>query len=238
MHSLPLVSCIMPTANRRSFVAQAVRYFLAQDYGAKELVIVDDGADPVANLVPEDEGVRYVRLGEPQSVGAKRNIANQQARGEILVHWDDDDWSAPWRLRYQVDQLLAVQADICGLDCIWFCTPEEQRAWEYVYPRGERLWVYGATLAYTRIFWENHRFPEINVDEDTRFVWADARAKIHVLTDSRFLVARVHAGNISPKRTADARYQPRQVEDRPEPSPFTLAANMSGLGKNGTASMS
>ena len=39
---LPLVSCIMPTADRRRFVPRAVHQFLAQDYPNKELVILDD----------------------------------------------------------------------------------------------------------------------------------------------------------------------------------------------------
>jgi glycosyltransferase involved in cell wall biosynthesis len=38
-----LVSCIMPTFNRRAFVPQAIRYFLRQDFEHKELIIVDDG---------------------------------------------------------------------------------------------------------------------------------------------------------------------------------------------------
>jgi glycosyltransferase involved in cell wall biosynthesis/2-polyprenyl-3-methyl-5-hydroxy-6-metoxy-1,4-benzoquinol methylase len=210
---MPLVTCIMPTTGRRQFVPQAIRYFLAQEYAEKELVIVDDGTDSVADLVPENSSVRYFNSVKPQSVGAKRNFAAQQAAGEILVHWDDDDWSAPWRLRYQVEQLCGRKADICGLDHIWFYAPDEQCAWEYVYPRNDRPWVYGASLAYTRVFWEKHRFPDINVGEDTRFVWADARAKIHVLPDSRFLVGRIHAGNTSRKRTSDARYQSRPVEE-------------------------
>ena len=57
-----MVSCIMPTFNRREFVAQAIQYFLAQDYPCKELVIVDDGTESVADLVPNDPRVRYLRL--------------------------------------------------------------------------------------------------------------------------------------------------------------------------------
>jgi ADP-heptose:LPS heptosyltransferase/glycosyltransferase involved in cell wall biosynthesis len=213
MTTLPKVTCLMPTANRPLFVAQAISYFLAQDYPKKELLIVDDGAESVADLAPSNAGVRYFRLDKPQSVGAKRNFAGEQADGDILVHWDDDDWSAPWRLHYQVEQLLAAQADICGLERIWFYAPQSRQAWEYVYPHGGRPWVYGASLAYTRAFWEKHRFAEINIGEDARFVWADARARIHVLPDPRFLIARIHASNTSPKRTADARYHPRPVEE-------------------------
>src|SRR5258708_4948225 len=106
-----MLSCIMPTFNRPRFVAQAVRYFLAQDYPEKELVIVDDGTDSVADLVPKNAQIRYFRQETKQALGSKRNFACEQARGDIIAHWDDDDWSAPWRLRYQVEQLLVAQAD-------------------------------------------------------------------------------------------------------------------------------
>lgn len=43
---LPLISCIMPTYNRRSFIGLSLKAFEAQDYPAKELIIVDDGTDP------------------------------------------------------------------------------------------------------------------------------------------------------------------------------------------------
>src|SRR5260221_301127 len=62
MHPNPMVTCIMPTANRRPFVAQAIRYFLAQDYPEKELVIVDDGSDSVADLAAACDCLRYFKL--------------------------------------------------------------------------------------------------------------------------------------------------------------------------------
>jgi glycosyltransferase involved in cell wall biosynthesis/cyclopropane fatty-acyl-phospholipid synthase-like methyltransferase len=211
MNSISLASCIMPTAHRRRFVPGAIRCFLAQEYAEKELVIVDDGADSVANLVPDDPRIRYFRTETRQPVGAKRNFACREARGEVLVHWDDDDWSAPWRLRYQIEQLREAGADICGLSRVWFYETEQKKAWEYVYPPRQKPWVYGASLCYTREFWQRHPFPEIRVGEDTRFVWADARARVHALADSRFLVALIHDNNTSRKRPADPRYQPRDV---------------------------
>ena len=44
----PLVSCIMPTANRARFVPQAIACFLAQDFTGRELVVLDgwDARDP------------------------------------------------------------------------------------------------------------------------------------------------------------------------------------------------
>ncbi|HUC85650.1 MAG TPA: glycosyltransferase, partial [Candidatus Acidoferrales bacterium] len=198
----------MPTCNRRQFAGRAVRLFLAQDHPQKELIIVDDGSDPIADLLPKDPQIRYFRQGQKQVLGAKRNLACEQARGEIIVHWDDDDWSAPWRLRYQVAELLGAQADICGIQRVFFYAPGNHRAWEYVYPGDQRRWVYGASLCYTKSFWQAHRFPELHVGEDMRFIWSTNQAKIHALPDTRFLVAVIHEQNTSPKRTADSRYHP------------------------------
>jgi ADP-heptose:LPS heptosyltransferase/2-polyprenyl-3-methyl-5-hydroxy-6-metoxy-1,4-benzoquinol methylase len=213
MTSPPFVTCIMPTAGRRSFVPQAIRYFLGQDYSRKELLIVDDGPAPVVDLVPQDSRIRYFYQPEPKPVGYKRNFACEQASGEIVAHWDDDDWSAPWRLSYQVEQLVITNADICGLEKVYFYAPGENRAWEYFFPPGQRRWVYGASLCYRKTFWQAHRFQEINVGEDTRFVWAEDHARIHALSDSRFFVALIHGGNTSPKQTGDARYRAKAVAE-------------------------
>jgi len=87
----------MPTRNRRLFVVQAVAQFLAQDYGDRELIVVDDGEDAVADLLPADSRIRPLRLDRRATIGAKRNIACEAAAGEVIAHWDDDDWMADWR---------------------------------------------------------------------------------------------------------------------------------------------
>jgi glycosyltransferase involved in cell wall biosynthesis len=207
----PLVTCIMPTADRRAFVLQAIRCFQRQDYLNRELLILDDGADAVADLVPADPRIRYVRLPGKQAIGAKRNQACELARGEIIAHWDDDDWMASRRLRQQVTSLLAAEADICGLDRLLYYDPGANAAWEYVYPGG-RPWLAGGTLCYRKAFWRENRFPELSVGEDTRFVWTSRRKKLLSLPDVTFYVALIHARNSSPKRPRHAPWHPYPVD--------------------------
>lgn len=202
-----LASCVMPTANRRAFVRRAIAQFLAQDYPERELLIVDDGTDRVADVVPADARIRYIALEQRLVLGAKRNYACEQARGDIIVHWDDDDWSAPWRVRYQVEQLTAARADICGLDRVLFYEPATDQAWEYDYPRGAAPWVYGATLAYTKAFWRRNPFPPLAVGEDSRFVWANVPKRVLALEDRTFFVGTVHASNTSRKETRGHRWR-------------------------------
>ncbi len=200
----PLVSCIMPTYNRRTFVPHAIEYFLRQDYARKELIIVDDGADPIGDLGPADDRIRYIRLAERRTIGAKRNLACEAARGDIICHWDDDDWHAAWRITYQVEALQREYAAVCGINQLLFYELITNRAWQYVYPKDQRFWLSGSSLCYPRSFWAAHRFADINVGEDARFVWSDAQAKMIALPDYTFHVGMIHPHNVSPKRTGNA----------------------------------
>ncbi|HEV2861671.1 MAG TPA: glycosyltransferase [Pyrinomonadaceae bacterium] len=198
---LPLVTCIMPTADRRAFVPQALDYFGRQDYPNLELLILDDGADPVSDLVPEDTRVRYVRLGEKMTIGAKRNVACREARGELIAHWDDDDWYAPDRISRQVAALLDSGAEVCGTSTLLFYDAANRRAWEYAYA-GRPTWVAGSSLLYRKSFWARHNFPAIRLGEDTRFVWDAPVNAVHDMHDAGLCVALIHGANTGRKDTS------------------------------------
>ena len=195
----PLVTCIMPTCDRLNFVPHALRCFLRQDYPNLEFVIVDDGAATVAPLLPDDPRFRLIRLPGKKNVGAKRNIACAAARGEFIVHWDDDDWYPSVRITRQIKALREGHANICGTSTLFYHDAKSALAWRYCYKGSGRAWVAGNTLAYRRSCWTAHPFQEVRVGEDSRFVWAELRATLHDLNDPNLCVARIHAGNTSPK---------------------------------------
>lgn len=197
----PLVSCIMPTFQRHSFVPLAIKYFLRQTYDSRELIIIDDGPDSIEELLPQDERIRYYRIARGMTLGAKRNLACEYARGEIIAHWDDDDWYAPHRLGYQVEVLLTEDAEVCGLSQVLFYDTEGDRAWHYVYPPDLQPWLAGGTLCYRRAFWETNRFANIDVGEDACFVWTQRPKRLAALPDPNFFVGIVHPKNTSPKET-------------------------------------
>ncbi len=195
----PLVSCIMPTYNRRLFVPQAIRCFLRQDYPNLELLVIDDGPNPVADCVPESDRIRYIRLENRATVGNKRNLACEQARGEFIVHWDDDDWYPSDRVTRQISALRSSEQDISGTSRIYYYDVTTAQAWEYRYPRSNADWVGGNTLAYRKSFWAQHRFADIQVGEDSRFVWSGGGNAICDLADPSLCVASAHPDNVSRK---------------------------------------
>jgi glycosyltransferase involved in cell wall biosynthesis len=213
-NSEAMVSCIMPTAGRRNFLPQAIRYFMRQDYPDRELIVVDDGDDSVSDLVPTGPRIKYLRLDRKQTIGAKRNIACQQARGQIIVHWDDDDWMAPWRIRHQVAKLRGENADICGISKPLFYDLEDDEAWQYIYPEDAKPWVYGATFCYTRWLWQRNPFLDTGRGEDTKFVWSEPPKKVLALPDTNMFVGLIHRSNTDVhKRPGNSRWHPHSIAD-------------------------
>lgn len=213
---MPRVACIMPTCDRPEMVPRAIRHFLRQRYDRRQLVVVDDGSRPIGHLVPADDRIRYIRLDTRMPLGSKRNLACEAADADVIVHWDDDDWMAPGWIDAQVRALLDADADVAGLNQLYFYAPVERRAWRYVYPAHGKPWVHGATLCYTRAFWQRNPFPPITVGEDLRFLWNGGAHRIVAHDGSELFVAYVHPGNTSPKRFISTRWHacPVEVVDR------------------------
>lgn len=165
----------MPTRDRPDFAVQAVHYFCAQDYPNKEMVVLEDGSPTLAGRLPDDPRVRYIATGAPlRSIGAMRNEACRLARGEIVAHWDDDDWYGSARLTRQVEPIRRGEADLTALrDSLmldlatwrfWRCQPDLHRRIFYI---GD---VHGATMVYRREIWEAAGFPDQSLAEDAIFL--------------------------------------------------------------------
>ncbi len=203
----------MPTHDRRRFVQQAIAYFLRQDYEPRELVVVDDGDDPIDDLVPDDDRIRYVRLGERLPLGRKRNLACEVSRGDVICHWDDDDWYAPNRVRIQVGELLGSGRDVCGVSELLHYRPAAGDAWMYRSQPGDRPWLAGSMLAYRRSTWTRSPFPDLHVGEDAGFVWQMDSARVHAITGRGLCVALLHGANTAEKNLADGRWTRRPLDE-------------------------
>ena len=188
----------MPTTSkRREFVWRSIEYFQRQNYENKELLIVDEY--PPLDLPFDHPQIRRITMPAKRTLGAKRNFCVEAARGDLIMHWDDDDWMAPHRISYQVASLLQERAEVCGLQRMLFYEPKTSQVWLYEYPDGQRPWLAGGSLLYTKDFWRRSPFPDIQIASDTRFIWGQQVDRRAVLADHTFYVALIHPGNTSPK---------------------------------------
>lgn len=197
----PLVSCIMPTYNRRKFVPLAIQYFMRQSYANKELIIVDDGTDPIDDLVPEIDAIRYYRLDKKITLGEKLNLACEYAKGDVIAHWDDDDWYAPFRISYQSAALQTSGSDVCGINHLLYLNLSTKNAYQYTYPSDQRTWLLGSSLCYFKSTWKQNPFAPIDVGMDALFVWARPSDSVKNLENYEISVHMIHEDNVSPKKT-------------------------------------
>ncbi|OAI51255.1 hypothetical protein AYO44_04980 [Planctomycetaceae bacterium SCGC AG-212-F19] len=103
----PAISVIVPVFNAGDLLERAIRSVRAQTFAHWELIAVDDAStdDSAARLqalAQEDERIQVIRLPHNQGVGAARNHALREARGEFVTYLDQDD-------EYYPDYLQRVQ---------------------------------------------------------------------------------------------------------------------------------
>jgi len=110
----PLVSVLVPTFNRRRYLAEAIASLLAQTHRRFEALIVNDGGEPVADLVASFNDPRLVLIDRRQNRGKafSLNQALARAQGKYVAYLDDDDRYYPGHLARLV-RALESDAD-CG----------------------------------------------------------------------------------------------------------------------------
>jgi hypothetical protein len=178
----------------------ALESFLAQDYVAKELIILDDADDPSFDF--EQVGmpsVKYMRLFNRMQIGYKRNQCCRRAAGEIIVHFDSDDWSVPNRITDQVNVLLCSGKSVAGYHSMLFYDGNRWGCYKDVFV------ALGTSLCYKRDYWQRFPFLEnFEIGEDNEFARI-ARNNLQLITveGKSMMVARVHKNNTSTKSMSD-----------------------------------
>jgi hypothetical protein len=179
----PFVSVCTPTYNRRPFIPLAIECFNHQTYpkDKMEWIIVDDGTDPIGDLVENIPQVKYFRINEKMSLGRKRNYMNQKCKGSIIVYMDDDDYYPPERVSHAVEMLqLNPNVEVAGSSLMYFYFPHLNQIIT-VGPYGDRhataatfafrktllkQTMYDTTLALSeeKQFLKDYTFPMVQLD--------------------------------------------------------------------------
>lgn len=102
-----LVSVCTPTFNRRPFIPYMIKCFEHQTYPKDriEWIIIDDGTDPIGDIVKDIPQVKYFYYEEKMVLGKKRNLMHSKCSGDIIIYMDDDDYYPPERISHAVETL-------------------------------------------------------------------------------------------------------------------------------------
>ena len=108
-----LVSVIIPTFNRKEWLAKVLESVCLNDWPAKEIIICDDGSsdgtDIFVKKFREAVGIpiKYLNTGTPDeyNLGLARNLGIIRATGNILIFLDDRYYADPKMISTFVEKL-------------------------------------------------------------------------------------------------------------------------------------
>jgi hypothetical protein len=206
---LPDVSIVCITRDRRIFMPILKYSYMIQSYPEDklELIIVDDGDDSIEDTLIGVPNVVYVRLNEKKTIGEKRNIGISKAMYDVIAFMDDDDVYPNNSVLERTAMMLKSPAKQCA-----FCTmipcydivkySSFMNAPPLTLHMSER--VSEATLIFTRKFWEERKFEDIQVAEGDTFI----RGREHMcreLSPQEVIVSLVHPKNTSSRKIPESK---------------------------------
>lgn len=119
-----LVSVIIPTYNRSTLLARAIRSVQRQTYPHLEILVVDDASiDNTPEVVKnfDDPRIHYIRHNSNRGGSASRNTGIRAATGEYIAFLDDDD---EWEPEKTEEQMKVIQ-DYDAVTCTSFPTSSD-----------------------------------------------------------------------------------------------------------------
>lgn len=183
----PTVACVCLTRDRPEMAARALECFRSQTYPKEYRLLVLYDTSESSFLIGNSLNAFTQYTWEPTcrglTIGALRNRAQDLHDADIVVHFDDDDWSHPERVAEQVSLLQSSGADCVAYNEVPFWSVPEKcdcilgslssgslhdsGCAKLMYP-GE-TWLYrdrrptlgiGASLCYRRSAWARCKFTD------------------------------------------------------------------------------
>jgi glycosyltransferase involved in cell wall biosynthesis len=219
------ISLITPTYGREKFHPGLYHCFAAQTHEDRELLVFDDSPSPSPFFAALRDGrVRYQHTPQRLTIGEKRNLLIEQAQGELIGFFDDDDYYAPPYVRTMAENLgdaeLIKLAGWFALsvpdDALFFWDTSVNHPLHYKVGEGPVGFVtsaqfkpdfvarnvdgYGFSYLFRRSVFGAARFPAKNFAEDVAFLGelrAQGRRLVHAQDQVGLVVHILHNRNTS-----------------------------------------
>ena len=213
----PFVSVCTPTFNRRPFIPAMLACFNNQEYpqDRMEWIIIDDGTDPVEDLVASHPRVKYFKYDTKMTLGMKRNLLHEKSRGEILVYMDDDDYYPPQRVSHAVHMLITHPDALCAGSSEIYIYFKHIGQMKRFGPYGPNHATAG-TFAFKRKLLKHHRYNDEACLAEERAFLKDYTVPFVQLDPMKVILVFSHEHNTFDKRKLLVNANPDVVRDSPK----------------------
>ena len=169
MNNNIFVSVLVATKNRPKFTENILRNFFRQDYSQNnmELIIGDDGECKMEEILPSIDNIKYLKF-ENISLGEKRNKLCEEAKGDIIIFMDDDDYYPPDKVSHYVKELSNSDFELAGSSIMYVYFSKFNVIYKFG-PYGKYHSTCG-TLAFKKKYFKDNKFPDVNKAEESVFL--------------------------------------------------------------------
>lgn len=209
----PPISIVTLTHNRPKFIQNACMNLLMSDYPRDKIewIVVDDSEatmSPINDVVNFQRTfapgkVVYVPVNAGTSIGKKRNKGVSSASNDIILMMDDDDHVPITSFRRRVAWLTKYsrkggvkRAAVCTAIALYDLQKGVSAMNVPPYDLGLSARCSEATLTFTRDFWKERKFADVNMAEGEGFL-AGREGEVVEMPPQQIIVALQHGGNLS-----------------------------------------
>lgn len=214
-NKVPFVSICTPTFNRRPFIPIIIQCVENQLYPKDKIewIIVDDGTDKIEDLVAHLPYVKYFKYDTKMSLGKKRNITNEKAKGDILVYMDDDDYYPPDRISHAVERLQGSTALCAGSSAMFIYFKHINKMYQFG-PYGPNH-ATAATFAFKRELLSKTKFNEESCLAEEKQFLKDYTIPFVQLESTKSILVFSHTHNSFDKKELLQQLPNPRVHDTP-----------------------
>jgi glycosyltransferase involved in cell wall biosynthesis len=214
----PFVSVVTPTYNRRKFLPAMIECYKSQTYpkDRMEWIILDDGTDCVKDVFEDLKipNLKYIRLDSKLLIGAKRNILNKEAVGDIVVAMDDDDFYSEERVSHVVQKFgQNPKIELAGASEIYMYYTDNKKI--YKFGPYSPTHATNGTLAYRKSYGKAHLYDETVPNAEERSFLDNYKHPMIQLDTFKVMLVLSHSENTFDKKAM-----------RDKPNPFIKETSM------------
>jgi len=188
-----------------------------QDYpqDRMEWIIIDDGTDPIEDLIASHPRVKYFKYDTKMTLGKKRNLLHEKSRGEILVYMDDDDYYPPERVSHAVHMLVTHPEALCAGSSEIYIYFKHINQMKKFGPYGPNHATAG-TFAFKRKLLKQHKYNDEACLAEERAFLKDYTVPFVQLNPMKVILVFSHEHNTFDKRKLLVNANPQVVKDTPK----------------------
>jgi glycosyltransferase involved in cell wall biosynthesis len=169
-----------------------------------EWVIYDDGQEPIGDLLESAKDslptLNYIFSDEKMTIGEKRNRLNKEAKGDILIAMDDDDFYFPERVSAAVTALLkSPSVDLAGSSKIFMFFTDTKE----IYSVGPYFHNHATngTMAWTKRYANTRKYDELVAFAEEKSFLEDYKNPLIQLDPMKVMLVISHSDNTFDKTT-------------------------------------